>query len=533
MIVKIDGIPVFDAVLAEDGDGMRRISLVERPAVSSDFVKLAEQVEQKPVQMYAIQDEDKRLVRGVVMRADYPIYRRDAKAGEYYIVYKADTIREMAQKYLADGLQNAVDLQHDGKDVSGVEMVQYFLKDTAAGVNPAGFEDIADGSLFAEFKILDDDIWAAVKDGTYNGFSLEGYFTLVPNENVDEVQAIVDALEAIGAYFNKQDKQMKKTKFGRVLQALAKVLVEFANTNTDRGVVYWEGEEDLKEGDALFIEDADGQRSAAPDGEYRTDDGKVITVVNGAVASIVDPEAEVAEAEAEAFGSVNTDKDALYWDGEEDLKAGDAVYTGEGEERAAAADGEYVTEDGKTIVVVGGKVYEIRDPEAEVAPEDGEQAAEVQAEEVQAEEVAASAHVKAGASFDEKFRLIVDALYAVRGEGNWWAVEAGEDFAIVEEWNDETSERHYFRYTVSWNEDETASVGDPIEVKHIWAPIDAADPFAEDPRDAQLAALTEEVARLKAEPKGKSAHEEFAGAPLATTGEQRLDNLRRIVSAKR
>ncbi|MBR2698817.1 MAG: hypothetical protein IKE76_09530 [Clostridia bacterium] len=532
MIVKIDGIPVFDAVLAEDGDGMRRISLVDRPAVSSDFVKLAEQVEQKPVQMYAIQDEDKRLVRGVVMRADYPIYRRDAKAGEYYIVYKADTIREMAQKYLADGLQNAVDLQHDGKDVSGVEMVQYFIKDTAAGVNPAGFEDIADGSLFAEFKILDDDIWAAVKDGTYNGFSLEGYFTLVPNENVDEVQEIVDALEAIGAYFNKQDKQMKKTKFGRVLQALAKVLVEFANTNTDRGIVYWEGEEDLKEGDALFIEDADGQRSAAPDGEYRTDDGKVITVAGGVVSSIVDPEAEVAENEAQEFGSVNTDKGALYWDGEEDLKAGDAVYTGEGEERAAAADGEYVTEDGKTIVVVDGKVSEIRDPEAEVAPEDGEQAAEVQAEEEKhAEEVEAAKHVKCSESFDEKAQKIVDALLAVRGEGDWWMMEAGEDFAIVEEWSEEGSKD--FRYPVSWNEDETASVGDPIEVKHIWAPLDAADPFAEDPRDAQLAALTAEVERLKAEPKGKSAHEEFAGAPLATTGEQRLDNLRRIVSAKR
>ena len=42
----------------------------------------------------------------------------------------------------------------------------------------------------------------------------------------------------------------------------------------------------------------------------------------------------------------------------------------EGEEGLTPApDGEYRTEDGKTIVVVEGRVAEIRDPEAEVAPE--------------------------------------------------------------------------------------------------------------------------------------------------------------------
>lgn len=75
------------------------------------------------------------------------------------------------------------------------------------------------------------------------------------------------------------------------------------------------------------------------------------------------------------FGEVNTDKGRLIWDGEEDLKEGDEVFTAiEGEdEPQPAADGEYMTEDGKTIVVVGGKVSEIRDPEAEVAPQEPEQ----------------------------------------------------------------------------------------------------------------------------------------------------------------
>lgn len=68
-----------------------------------------------------------------------------------------------------------------------------------------------------------------------------------------------------------------------------------------------------------------------------------------------------------AFGSVTTDKGLLQWDGDEDLKAGDTVYTlDESGERKALPDGDYKTEDGKVIKVAGGKVSEILDKEAEV-----------------------------------------------------------------------------------------------------------------------------------------------------------------------
>ena len=174
------GLPVYDALVPDEDTGMLKISLVDLPAVMSDFLVFNEQ---RMVQMYSIQDEEKRLVYGVVMRADFPIYRKDDRIGEYYIVYKADTIRKMAEKYLADGLQNEVNVMHS-TDVEGVQMVQYFIKDSTRGVNPTGFEDIADGSLFAEFHILNDEVWEAVKDGTYKGFSLEGVFDFIPEQEV-------------------------------------------------------------------------------------------------------------------------------------------------------------------------------------------------------------------------------------------------------------------------------------------------------------------------------------------------------------
>ena len=363
MIVTISGIPVYNAVISDEETGMFRISLVDDPAVMSNF--MAFDANRKTL-MYAVQDEEKRLVRGVVMRADFPIFRRD-EMGEYYVIYKADQIRAMAEKYLLEARQNDVNIMHaPGSDVEGVQMVQYFIKDTAAGVSPAGFEDISDGSLFAEFHVVNDDVWAEIKAGTFKGFSLEGVFDLVPETDVDEIGEIVGALD--GAFRKIFTKPQDMSKLSKLKAALAKVLQEYGTVTTDRGVLAWEGEEDLKAGDSVFIEDAEGNRNPAEDGEYVTEDGKKVVVVDGKVADILDAEAEVAP-EPEEFARKATDKGDLEWDGEEDLKAGDAVYVRDAEgERVPAPDGEYTTEDAKVIVVVDGVVAEIRDPEAEVAP---------------------------------------------------------------------------------------------------------------------------------------------------------------------
>jgi len=372
MIVTIGGIPVYDAIISDEDTGMFKISLVDDPAVMSNF--LAFDADRKPV-MYAIQDEERRLVRGVVMRCNFPIYRRDANMGEFYIIYKADAIRQMAEKYLAEGRQNDVNIMHqEGSDVDGVQMVQYFIK--GDGIQVDGFDDIADGSLMAEFHILNDEVWNAIKDGTYKGFSLEGVFDLVPEQDKDEIEEIVDILD--GAFRKLFKNSTNMSKLSRFKEALAKILAEFGTVTTNRGVIAWDGDEDLKEGDEVFVTDQEGNRSRAEDGEYITEDAKVIVVVDGKVAEIRDAEAEVAPQPEEAeqkMGAINTDKGVISWEGEEDLKEGDAVFV-DGE---VAEDGEYTTEDGKVIVVVDGRVAEIRDPRAEVAPEDRDREEEMAA----------------------------------------------------------------------------------------------------------------------------------------------------------
>ncbi len=349
MIATIDDIPVFNATLNEDC-GIIRVSLVDDPAVSKDFQVF--KANARPM-LYAVQDEDKHLVRGVIMRADYPIYRRDKSLGEYYIVYKPDVIRQMAEKYLTEDRANNVNIMHkEDSDVEGVNMVQWFIK--GAGVAIEGFDDIADGSLFAEYHVTNEDVWAEIKAGTYKGFSLEGYFNLEPEQSKDYVQDVIDKW---GEYFSKIKNMANFKKFAT---ALAKMLAKFASITTDKGVLVWDTEDDLKAGDSVYVQGEDGTRVKAEDGNYKTDDGKVIKVVDGKVAEIVDDDAEV------KLGSVDTDKGKLYAEDEGDLKAGDAVYSDEKKE-TPVADGDYVTADGKTIVVKDGKVSEIKDPEAEVA----------------------------------------------------------------------------------------------------------------------------------------------------------------------
>lgn len=168
-------------------------------------------------------------------------------------------------------------------------------------------------------------------------------------------------------------------------------------------------------------------------------------------------------------GEVATDKGKLMWDGEEDLKAEDEVFTeNEDGEIVPAADGEYVTEDGKTIVVAEGKVAEIKDAEAEVAPET----------EVDAKAQFSAQVIAMSESYDEKYRKIAAALIAEGEEA--YISEAGDDYAIKVSWNAETGEETYIRYAISWDEDGNVIVGESEEVKRAFVPADTDVEMAED-----------------------------------------------------
>ena len=72
------------------------------------------------------------------------------------------------------------------------------------------------------------------------------------------------------------------------------------------------------------------------------------------------------------YSVVKTDKAVLEYDGEELVAGMDVYITDEEGNKVPAEDGDYVTEDNKTITVKDGKVESIVDPSAEVDAEEDE-----------------------------------------------------------------------------------------------------------------------------------------------------------------
>lgn len=167
-------IPIYNIILG-DADGIQIMSLVDAPAVEVDFLKFAKEEHKLSFSV----DEEQHIVFGCALRADYPIYRYDNRIGEYYVIFSKDTIKQLYEKFMTDGSVTNVNLNHD-KMTEGVTLIQSFIKNTEDGINPKGFEDVADGSWFTAYKVNNDEVWESVKNGEFNGFSVEGTFELEP-----------------------------------------------------------------------------------------------------------------------------------------------------------------------------------------------------------------------------------------------------------------------------------------------------------------------------------------------------------------
>lgn len=185
-------LPVYKLTISDEDleSGIDFISLVENPAIQKDFLKFDNQNQQ-----FAIQDEEKRIISGPAMLSDLPIYRRDANRGEYYVVFDKETIYKIAKKWAVNNKYNAVNVDHKTQ-IEGCILFETYLLDFERGIMPPkGFEDAKDGSWFVSYYVESDNVWNEIKQGTWKGFSVEGYFDFVePNEEDKIVEALKNLL---------------------------------------------------------------------------------------------------------------------------------------------------------------------------------------------------------------------------------------------------------------------------------------------------------------------------------------------------
>ena len=180
---------IIELILDEEQDdiGVDAISIVESPAIESDFVALKNQ----EIKLAEV-DKEKKILMGALLIPNKPIYRNGGE-GEYYIFFSKDTIVKASQMFLQNGNQSRSTLEH-AQALNGLTLVESWIVEDKAKDKTALYGlDVPVGTWMGSVKVNNDDVWNEyVKTNKVKGFSIEGYFAdkmEAPKEAIEEQMA--------------------------------------------------------------------------------------------------------------------------------------------------------------------------------------------------------------------------------------------------------------------------------------------------------------------------------------------------------
>ncbi len=154
----------------DEVSGIEAVSIVESPAIESDFIALKNQ-EFK----FAEVNKEKRILMGAALIPNKPIYRRNDE-NEYYIYFSKDTVRKASELFFIRGNQNNSTLEHN-VPLTGLTAVESWIVEDEKDKTRFYDLDVPIGTWMLSMKVLNDDVWNDyVKSGKVKGFSIEGYF---------------------------------------------------------------------------------------------------------------------------------------------------------------------------------------------------------------------------------------------------------------------------------------------------------------------------------------------------------------------
>tara|TARA_R110002096_G_scaffold110930_2_gene242310 strand:+ start:2916 stop:3524 length:609 start_codon:yes stop_codon:yes gene_type:complete len=188
---------IVELILDEEQEegGIEAISIVESPAIESDFVALNNQ----EIKLAEI-DKEKRILLGALLIPNKPIYRTGDE-GEYYIFFSKNTIVKASQMYLKNGYQNNSTLEHD-QALKGLTLVESWIVESETQDKSRKYGlNVPVGTWMGAVKVNNDEIWNEyVKTNKVKGFSIEGYFADKMEKPKDKKQED----------FSKEDKIIEK-----------------------------------------------------------------------------------------------------------------------------------------------------------------------------------------------------------------------------------------------------------------------------------------------------------------------------------
>lgn len=189
-------LPIYKMLISDTEDTeVNYVALVDQPATDSLWLKFSDEKQFK-----FIANQDRQILTGVLMMADLPIYRRDEKMGEYYVVFDKENIEKAAQKFFRLGYNSNINFMHnENLKVDGAYLFESFLIDKDRGIMPPkGFEGVPDGTWIGSVKIDNKEVWEKhIATGDVLGFSVEGLFgyELEMNEDEKVIKKIIDVIK--------------------------------------------------------------------------------------------------------------------------------------------------------------------------------------------------------------------------------------------------------------------------------------------------------------------------------------------------
>jgi hypothetical protein len=129
------------------------------------------------------------------------IFRKGEDGQPYYVFFSPETIKMIANKYMKNKYTDNNDLNHDGKAVKDVYVLESWIKEDMEydKGNKFGYNDLPIGTWFVSMKVNNSELWKKIKDKTYNGFSVSGWFSEEAQFNREEMflQRLADLLKLV------------------------------------------------------------------------------------------------------------------------------------------------------------------------------------------------------------------------------------------------------------------------------------------------------------------------------------------------
>ena len=348
--------PIYDVILDDDSLGLTAISLVDYPAIMTDFLAFKEQ----GMQQIWMSSHEKREIVSPVLIPNQLILRKGKDGSLYYIRWTEKTIELAAKKYLANGWFNNFTVMHptfyneDMKYEDALEKDVYMLRmwtiedEATDDANTKYGFNLPKGTLMVHFKVHNRKIWQRIKSGELKGLSIEAFTNIARSDNEVKLDINMSKLDVTNKQMNLFQKFIQ---FMNEVSSEAAEIADIAKKDeTDSGDVslkYYIDDEHFIEVDAEGFA-RDEEANLVAEGEYKLADGNVLVVdangkfVETKAVSDVDAEEPVEAPLAESKVEDKKDED------EEDKKEDEGEPSGEGDNAESEGDVEGNTEDTET-----------------------------------------------------------------------------------------------------------------------------------------------------------------------------------------